>query len=108
MDDASAAAKHRPSTVPRGLGFWIKSGLRRHHITTFEALLCLINLGAVFAITRHLFTVNSSAIYWGWDPQSLLAFIGLRHRFSDIWFGLGSDPVIGIGNVSYALNPNWF
>ena len=52
--------------------------------------------------------MNSSAIFWGWDPLQMLAFIGERYRFSDIIFGLGSDPVIGLGNIAYTVNPRWF
>jgi hypothetical protein len=52
--------------------------------------------------------MNSSAIFWGWDPLQVLAFIGERYRFSDIIFGLGSDPVIGLGNIAYTVNPRWF
>ena len=38
----------------------------------------------------------------------MLAFIGERYRFSDILFGLGNDPVIGLGNIAYDMNPRWF
>jgi hypothetical protein len=31
-----------------------------------------------------------------------------RYRFSDIFFGLGNDPVIGLGNIAYDVNPRWF
>jgi hypothetical protein len=67
-----------------------------------------INLISVFYITRYLFGLNSIALYWGWDPQSMLTFIAGRHVFSDIVFGLGSDPIIGLGNISYPVNPLWF
>src|SRR5262249_42490291 len=32
---------------------------------------------------------------------------GRAHRFSDILFGLGSDPIIGLGNIAYPVNQNW-
>jgi TM2 domain-containing membrane protein YozV len=75
---------------------------------TLEAALWTINVSAVFFITHYLFEMNSRAIFFGWDGQSMLAFLGERHRFSDTLFGVGSDPIIGLGNISYALNPSWF
>ncbi len=38
----------------------------------------------------------------------MLAFLGERHRFSDILFGLGSDPIKGLGNIAFTVNQNWF
>src|SRR5215211_4264713 len=73
-----------------------------------SAVAWFINLVSVFYITRYLFGLNSVALYWGWDPQSMLTFIAGRHVFSDIIFGLGSDPIIGLGNISYPVNPLWF
>jgi hypothetical protein len=70
--------------------------------------LWIVNLVAVFVVSRYLFGKNSLAIFWGWDPTSLLAFLGERHRFSDILFGVGSDPIIGLGNIAYPVNQNWF
>src|SRR5262245_8703295 len=70
--------------------------------------LWIVNLAAVFVVSRYLFGKNSLAIFWGWDPTSLLAFLGERHRFSDILFGVGSDPIIGLGNIAHPLNQNWF
>jgi hypothetical protein len=52
--------------------------------------------------------MNSLAIFFGWDPTSMLAFLGERHRFSDILFGLGSDPIKGLGNIAFTVNQNWF
>jgi hypothetical protein len=52
--------------------------------------------------------MNSSAIFYGFDGLQMLAFIGERYRFTDIIFGLGSDPVIGLGNIAYTVNPRWF
>jgi hypothetical protein len=40
--------------------------------------------------------------------HSLLAFIGERRRFPSTVLGVGSDPVIGLGNISFPLNPDWF
>ena len=73
-----------------------------------EAALWVINIATVFFAARYLFAMNSPAIFFGWDPQSMLAFLGERHRFSDIAFGVGSDPIIGLGNIAYPLNPIWF
>jgi hypothetical protein len=81
---------------------------RRLNAIAMEALIWLISILTVFLSTRHLFQMNSSAIFWGWDPLQMLAFIGDRYRFSDIMFGLGSDPVIGLGNIAYTVNPRWF
>jgi hypothetical protein len=67
-----------------------------------------MNIAVAFFITHYLFEMNSRAIFFGWDPQSLLAFVQERRSFSTVLFGLGSDPVIGLGNISYALNPLWF
>src|SRR5262249_20440858 len=33
---------------------------------------------------------------------------GRAHRFSDILFGLGSDPIIGLGNIAFPVNQNRF
>ena len=81
------------------------SGLRN---AAPEFGLWIVNLVAVFVTSRYLFGMNSLAIFWGWDPTSLLAFLGEQYRFSDILFGVGSDPVIGLGNIAYPLNQNWF
>src|SRR5215813_4684131 len=72
-----------------------------------EASLWIINVVLVFVASRYLFGMNSLAIFWGWDPTSWPAFLGERHRFSDILFGLGSDPIIGLGNIAYPVNQNW-
>ena len=73
-----------------------------------EAALWIVNIATVFFAARYLFEMNSRAIFFGWDPQSMLAFLGERHRFSDIVFGVGSDPVIGLGNIAYPVNAIWF
>ena len=73
------------------------------HAIAAETTIWIINLFLVFVTTRYLFGMNSLAVFWGWDPTSMLAFLGERHRFSDILFGLGSDPIIGLGNIAYAL-----
>ena len=73
-----------------------------------EASLWIINVVLVFVASRYLFGMNSLAIFWGWDPTSWLAFLGERHRFSDILFGVGSDPIIGLGNIAFPVNQNWF
>ena len=73
-----------------------------------EAVVWLVSILTVFLSTRYLFEMNSSAIFWGWDPLQMLAFIGERYRFSNIIFGLGSDPVVGLGNIAYTVNPRWF
>jgi hypothetical protein len=73
-----------------------------------EAAWWIINITAVFFITHYLFEMNSRSLFFGWDGQSMLAFLGERHRFSGTLFGVGSDPVIGLGNISYSLNPIWF
>jgi hypothetical protein len=54
--------------------------------------LWIVNLTAVFFITHYLFEMNGRAVFFGWDAQSMLAFVGERHRFSSTLFGLGSDP----------------
>jgi len=73
-----------------------------------EVVLYTVNVGAVFYITRYLFAMNSLFVFFNRDPRSLLAFIGERRRFSSAMLGVGSDPVIGLGNISYPLNPDWF
>jgi hypothetical protein len=76
--------------------------------TAVEASLWLLNLACVFYLTRYLFGLNSLAVYWGWDPKTILAFIGERQRLSSIIFGLGADLINGLGNISYTVNPRWF
>jgi hypothetical protein len=73
-----------------------------------EIVLCIVNVGAVFYITRYLFAMNSLFVFFDRDARSVLAFIGERRRFSSAMLGVGSDPVIGLGNISYPLNPDWF
>jgi hypothetical protein len=102
------AAKYHNSPTVRGPVFAVGGRSRWIAEAGSEALLWIINVAAVFVITRHLFRANSPAVFWGWDPQSLLAFLGVRHRFCGWLFGLCSDPVIGLGNISQALNPVWF
>src|SRR5215471_315157 len=76
---------------------------------TLEAALWIINVIVVFFATRYLFEMNNLAVYlFGWDTQWVPAFLGERHRFSGTLFGLGSDPVIGLGNISFPINPIWF
>jgi hypothetical protein len=83
---------------PRGLGEFAP-----------EASLWIINVVLVFVVSRYLFGMNSLAIFFfGWDTTSWLAFLGERHRFSDVVFGLGSDPIIGLGNIAFPVNQNWF
>src|SRR6202040_4165135 len=72
-----------------------------------EPPLWIVNITAVFFITHYLFEMNARSLFFGWDGQSMLAFLGERHRFSSTLFGVGSDPVIGLGNISYLLNPIW-
>ena len=72
-----------------------------------EASLWIINVVLVFVVSRYLFGMNGWAIFYGWDPTSWLAFLGEQHRFSGILFGLGSDPIIGLGNIAYPVNQNW-
>ena len=81
---------------------------RRLNAVAMEALVWLVSILTVFLSTRYLFQLNRSAIFWGWDPLQMLAFIGERYRFSNIIFGLGSDPVVGLGNIAYSVNPRWF
>jgi hypothetical protein len=73
-----------------------------------ESAVWIINVVLVFVVSRYLFGMNSLAIFFGWDPTSMLAFLGERHRFSDILFGLGSDPIKGLGNIAFTVNQNWF
>jgi hypothetical protein len=73
-----------------------------------EVGLWIVNVAAIFFVTRYLFNQNSLFVFFGRDPHSLLAFIGERRRFSSTLAGVGSDPVIGLGNISYPLNPDWF
>src|SRR5262245_43725496 len=70
-----------------------------------ETSLWIINVVLVFVVSRYLFGMNNRAVFWGWDPTSWLAFLGERHRFSDILFGLGSDPIIGLGNIASGFRP---
>jgi hypothetical protein len=62
------------------------------------------NVVLVFVISRNLFGMNSLGIFWGWDSTSWLAFLGERHRFSDILFGLGSNRIMGFGNIAFPVN----
>jgi hypothetical protein len=70
-----------------------------------EAALWIINVTAVFFITHYLFEMNGRSLFGRAIDVGLL---GERHRFSSTLFGIDSDPVIGLGNISYSLNPIWF
>ena len=83
-------------------------GVWRHATSATELGLLAGNAAAVFLVAWHLFTMNERAVFFGWDPQSMLALIAVQHRFSDVLFGLGSDPIIGLGNISASINPRWF
>jgi hypothetical protein len=73
-----------------------------------EIVLWIANIGSAFCVTRYLFNMNRVFVFFDRDPHSLLAFIGERRRFSSALVGVGSDPVIGLGNISFPLNPDWF
>jgi len=79
-----------------------------HTALLLEVGLWIVNIGAAFCITRYLFEMNRLFIFFNRDPHSLLAFIGERRRFSSTLIGISSDPVIGLGNISFPLNPDWF
>jgi hypothetical protein len=76
--------------------------------SVLEVALWIVNIGTAFCVTRYLFNMNRVFVFFDRDPHSLLAFIGERRRFSSTLLGVGSDPVIGLGNISYPLNPDWF
>jgi len=57
-----------------------------------EVALWIVNIGSAFWVTRYLFNMNRVLVFFNRDPQSLLAFIGERRRFSSAMLGLGSDP----------------
>jgi len=67
-----------------------------------------MNITAVFLIAYYLFEINSRSLFFDWDGHHMLAFIAERHRFFPTLFGMGSDPVIGLGNISLPINPMWF
>jgi hypothetical protein len=66
------------------------------------------NIAGAFLTTRYLFQMNRPAVFFGWDGQSFLALFAVRRRLSDAVFGLGSDFVMGLGNVFSDPNPRWF
>jgi hypothetical protein len=100
-------AKNPKNQVPMPLLSTARHPLRSED-AWLEAALWIINVTAVFFITHYLFEMNGRSLFFGWDGQSTLAFLGERHRFSSTLFGVDSDPVIGLGNISYSLNPIWF
>ena len=73
-----------------------------------EASLWALNIAAVFFATYYLFGMNNRGIFYGYDAQSFRTLFGISYRFSETLFGLGSDFVNGIGNVSADPNPRWF
>jgi len=73
-----------------------------------EASLWALNIAAVFFATYYLFGMNNRGIFFGYDPQTFRASFGISYRLSETLFGLGSDFVNGIGNVSSDPNPRWF
>lgn len=73
-----------------------------------ESGLWIFNIVVVFLFTRYLFQTNIVAVFYGYDPLTILTFIGEQHRFSSVLLGLGSDPVIGLGNIAFPINPRWF
>jgi hypothetical protein len=73
-----------------------------------EASLWALNITAVFFATYYLFGMNDRGIFFGYDSQSFRTLFGISYRLSETLFGLGSDFVNGIGNVSADPNPRWF
>src|SRR5215831_10425751 len=73
-----------------------------------EASLWALNIAAVFFATYYLFGMNNRGIFFGYDSQSFRTLFGISYRLSETLFGLGSDFVNGIGNVSADPNPRWF
>lgn len=71
-------------------------------------VLWAVNIASTFLIAHYLFEMNTRSLFFGWNGQSMLAFLDEPHRFSSTLLGLGSDPIIGLGNSSYSLNPSWF
>jgi hypothetical protein len=72
-----------------------------------EAFVWIVNVISVFLITRYLFGMNSFVLFYGWDAQALLSFRDIQRNFSDAYFGLGSDPINGLGNISFPINWRW-
>src|SRR5262245_31072561 len=70
-----------------------------------EASLWALNIAAVFFATYYLFGMNNRGIFFGYDSQSFRTLFGISYRLSEMLFGLGSDFVNGIGNVSADPNP---
>jgi hypothetical protein len=73
-----------------------------------EASLWALNIAAVFFATYYLFSMNNRGIFFGYDPETFRTSFGISYRLSETLFGLGSDFVNGIGNVSSDPNPRWF
>src|SRR5262249_61152121 len=73
-----------------------------------DAFLRALNIATVFFATYYLFCMNNRGIFFGYDPQSFRTLFGISYRLSETLFGLGSDFVNGIGNVSADPNPRWF
>lgn len=68
----------------------------------------LFNLVTVFFSSRYLFQQNSRGLFgFGWDQPSILSFGTIRHQFSNVLLGTGSDPVNGLGNVAFPINLAW-
>jgi len=82
--------------------------LGRKRLPVIESFVWLVNIALVFLTTRYLFRMNSPGLFWGFDPQSILALFGVQYRLSDVLFGLGGDFVNGLGNVFAPPNPRWF
>jgi hypothetical protein len=89
-------AKLRPMRWPRDRAMWMESSL------------LILNIIVVLLFTRHLFQANSLALFWGYDGLTVLTFIEEQHRFSSTLFGLGSDPVIGLGNIAFPIRTGSF
>src|SRR6516164_6503509 len=73
-----------------------------------ETSLWALYIAAVFFATYYLFGMNNRGIFFGYDSQSFRTLFGISYRLSETLFGLGSDFVNGIGNVSADPNPRWF
>src|SRR6202048_4858597 len=99
-----------PIPMRSSISSWIQHGRQADSrmAPVLEVALWIVNIGSAFFVTRYLFNMNRVFVFFDRDPHSLLAFIGERRRFSSTLLGVGSDPVIGLGNISYPLNPDWF
>src|SRR5665213_1777912 len=73
-----------------------------------EVTIVAANLASVFFISRYLFAMNDRGLFYGFDGEFVAGVIGQYAEFAGAVTGLPGDLIRGLGNIGFALDPEWF